>query len=180
MKYFLSFLLAISIWATSSAQAPFTVTSHNAVDMTWYGSYDQWAVFPNGSQTYRKIILHYTMGCATGGCSPWDYTTQIQLRHHTGNMDSTLQQQASFTVNGGIMDTVDYNLWTTYTTFYDTVATATDSTANAGMTIVIYGNPSNPTVPTDTITGYPGNYWNYDFDNLGNIIDSTFVGTDST
>jgi hypothetical protein len=180
MKNLYVFLVGISVWIGSYAQAPFTVTSHNAVDMTWYGTYDQWAQFPNGAQTYRKIILHYTMGCATGGCSPWDYTTQIQLRHRTGAMDSTLQQQASFTVNGNILDTVYFNTTTTYTTFYDTVATSTDSTANASMMIVVYGNPSNPTVPTDTVNGYAANYWNYDFDNLGNIVDSNFVMADSS
>ncbi len=163
-----------------NAQAPFTVTSHNAVDMGWYGSYDQWAQFPDGSQTYRKIILHYTMGCATGGCSPWDYTTQIQLRHRTGAMDSTLQQQATFTVNGSVLDSVHFDLTTTYTTFYDTLGTSTDSTANGVMTIVIYGDPLNATTPTDTVLGYPVNYWNYEFDNTGTIIDSNYVFADSS
>ncbi len=157
-----------------------TVTSHNDVDMGWYGNYDQWAQFPDGSQTYRKIILHYTMGCATGGCSPWDYTTQIQLRHRTGNMDSTLQQQPTFTVNGSVWDSVHYNNGITYTTFYDTLNTTTDSVANGTMTIIVYGDAMNPTVPTDTILGYPTNYWNYEFDVTGTIIDSNYVSADSS
>jgi hypothetical protein len=180
MKKLITFLFFISLFGISFSQSPVTITSHNAVDMTWYGNYDQWANFPDGSQTYRKIILHYTMGCATGGCSAWDYTTQIQLRHRTGAMDSTLMQQPSYTVNSGILDSVHFNLATTYTTFYDTATTSTDSVANASMMIVVYGNAFNPTVPTDTVTGYVANYWNYEWDNTGTIVDSNYVNADSS
>jgi len=180
MKNLLSFLVVLLMGLSLFAQSPFTVRSHDHVDMTWYGNYDQWAVFPNGTQTYRKIILHYDMGCATGGCSPWDYTTQIQLRHRTGELDSTLQQQPSFTINGSVVSPAYFNLTTTYTTFYDTVATTTDSTANTALTIILFNNPVNPTVATDTLIGYTANYWNYEFDGTGTIIDSTFVGSDST
>lgn len=179
MKKILSILILLFLTIQMNAQST-TVTSHNAVDMGWYGNYDRWADFPDGSQSYRKIILHYTMKCATGGCSPWDYTTQIQLRHRTGAMDSTLQQQAAFTVNGSVLDSVHFNTTTTYTTFYDTVNTTTDSIANASMLIVVYSDLFNPTTPTDTVMGYPTNYWNYYFDNTGTIIDSNYVGADSS
>ena len=53
------------------------VRIHDHTDMTSYGNYDTSGVLPNDSLTYRKIYLHYTMGCATGGCSDWDYTTQM-------------------------------------------------------------------------------------------------------
>ena len=36
-----------------------SVRSHDHVDMTWYGNYDKIGVFPNGTETYRKIYLHY-------------------------------------------------------------------------------------------------------------------------
>lgn len=61
-----------------------TVQAHQSVDMTWFGNYDRQAVFPNGTTTYRKVVMTYTLGCASGGCSDWDYTTQIYLRHPTG------------------------------------------------------------------------------------------------
>ncbi len=52
--------------------------------MTKRGSYKEWAVFPSGNTSYYKIIMEYTMGCATGGCSDWDYTTRLSLLHDTG------------------------------------------------------------------------------------------------
>lgn len=69
-----------------------TVRIHDQTDMTWYGNYDEWGVLPDGTNNYRKIYLHYTMGCATGGCSDWDYTTQIFIRHRTGELDSSLNE----------------------------------------------------------------------------------------
>ena len=36
-----------------------SVRSHDHVDMTWYGNYDKVGVFPNGTETYRKIYLLY-------------------------------------------------------------------------------------------------------------------------
>ena len=47
-----------------------TVRSHDHVDMTWYGNYDKVVVFPDGSETYRKIYLHYTMGSPSSGLCP--------------------------------------------------------------------------------------------------------------
>lgn len=170
------FLLPLSVFSQSS----FTITSHNDVDMTWYQSYDRWAVFPDSTQSFRKIILHYDLGCATGGCSPWDYTTQIQLRHRTGEQDSNLVQQPTFTVNGNTLDSVLFNINPTYSTFYDTLGMTTDSIINSTMMIIVYNNLLNPTYPTDTILGFPTNYWNYEFDATGNIIDSTFINADST
>jgi hypothetical protein len=67
-----------------------SVFVHTAVDMTWYGNYDRQGVFPDGSKSYRKVMMTYTMGCASGGCSDWDYTSQIFFRRPTGTYDSTL------------------------------------------------------------------------------------------
>ena len=66
------------------------VRIHDHTDMTWYGNYDKWGVLPDKSKTYLKINLHYTMGCATNGCSDWDYTTKIEVLHRTGKLDSTI------------------------------------------------------------------------------------------
>lgn len=55
------------------------VRAHDAVDLTWYGAYDAWADFPVGSTSYARIELHMTLGCASGGCSDWDYTVRL---HH--------------------------------------------------------------------------------------------------
>lgn len=86
----LFFLLGLSAVATANPGDTTFVTVHNQVDMTWYGNYDQTGTFPAAGTEYRKVWLHYTMGCATGGCSDWDYTTQIFLMNPTGIMDSTV------------------------------------------------------------------------------------------
>lgn len=67
-----------------------SIAVHQAVDMTWYGAYEQMGNFPDGSATYNKVLMIYTMGCASGGCSDWDYTTKIEARIPTGTYDSTV------------------------------------------------------------------------------------------
>ncbi len=69
-----------------------TVRIHDHTDMTWYGNYDEWGELPDSTKEYRKIYLHYTMGCATGGCSDWDYTSQIFIRHRTGQLDTSFNE----------------------------------------------------------------------------------------
>ena len=81
-----TFLIVLS--AYSAVGDTTKVRVHDKVDMTWYGNYDVWGAFPDGSATYGKVEMHYTMGCASTGCSPWDYTTQIFLLHNTGEIDS--------------------------------------------------------------------------------------------
>jgi len=176
----LALFLLLQLHNDTSAQAPVTVRSHDHVDMTWFGPYDRWAEFPANGETFRKIILHYTMGCATGGCSPWDYTTKIELLHRTGELDSTLQQQASFTVNNAVTDTFRFNMDTTYTTFYNSTTMGTDSSANAVSMIILFGNPLSPAQPTDTIYGWEAGYRNYQYDASGNVTDSLQVTADST
>ncbi|HAD96750.1 MAG TPA: hypothetical protein DCG19_05045 [Cryomorphaceae bacterium] len=73
--------------------------------MTWYGSYDAWGDFPDGNTSYSKILLRYTMGCATGGCSDWDYTTQIQLMIPTGVMDSNVASVDTVSLTPLVIDT---------------------------------------------------------------------------
>ncbi len=66
------------------------VQFHNKTDMTWYGNYDLKGAFPSNGKTWNKIILKYTLGCASTGCSGWDYTTHIQYLKPTGKMDSSI------------------------------------------------------------------------------------------
>ena len=103
------------------------------------------------AQKNIKIYLHYTMGCATGGCSDWDYTTQIFVRHRTGEIDSTQQNSPLFTVNGNIADSVLWNIDSTYVTFWDSSVNLIDSTLSNSYEIIIFNDANNPTTPTDTI-----------------------------
>ncbi|MDQ3109553.1 MAG: T9SS type A sorting domain-containing protein [Bacteroidota bacterium] len=156
------------------------VQSHSAAHWSWYGSIDNWAVFPDTSYHFRKITLKYKLGCPTGGCSDWDYTTQIFVRRHTGTYDSTSAQLPYFTWNNTSPDSLLFSNTPTYTHFYATLAMGTDSSLASQFAIVLFQNSSTPSVPTDTIYGYPANFWNYNYDNAGNITDSVFVYSDTT
>ena len=172
----LTLIFSFSVFAGDTT----IVRIHDQTDMTWYGNYDEWGVLPNDStKKYRKIYLHYTMGCATGGCSDWDYTTQIFVRHRTGEIDSTQQNSPLFTVNGNIADSVLWNIDSTYVTFWDSSVNLIDSTLSNSYEIIIFNDANNPTTPTDTIYGFASGFYNYIYDNTGNIIDSNYVLADS-
>ena len=64
---------------------------HDNVDMTWYGHYNEWGEFPSDGP-FRKVLMHFDMGCASSGCSGWDYNIHILLRNRTGILDSNLNE----------------------------------------------------------------------------------------
>lgn len=156
------------------------VRTHNAVHMNWYGNYDTWTQFPGDTSSFRKITLWYTLGCPSGGCSDWDYTTRVFVRHRTGAMDSSLVQSPYFTVNGNEVDSVEVSYDTTYVYYFDSTAMATDSMLAGQYTIVQYNDSLNPQTPTDTLWLWAANFWNYQYDASGAITDSVWVGADST
>ena len=157
-----------------------TIRIHNQTDMTWYGNYDEWGVLPDASNKYRKIYLHYTMGCATGGCSDWDYTTQIFVKHRTGEIDSSLQITPQFTVNGNTLDTIMYSNTITYISSWDSTTNSVDSVLSNLLEIIIFNDSSNPTIATDTIYAYEAGFYNMIYDSIGNIIGQAYCTPDST
>ena len=92
MKKLYLFALVLALNNNAFSSDTTIVRIHDHTDMTSYGNYDTVGVLPDGTFDYRKIYLHYTMGCATNGCSDWDYTTQIFLRHKTGELDTALNE----------------------------------------------------------------------------------------
>ncbi|HTL80657.1 MAG TPA: peptide-N-glycosidase F-related protein [Bacteroidia bacterium] len=176
---FLALLSISSLKISANAGDTTIVNSHTAAHWNWYGSIDNWAVFPDTSHHYRKIILKYKLGCPSGGCSAWDYTTQIFVKRHTGIYDSTLSYSPYFTVNGNADDSVLFNTTATYNHYYDTANAVTDSTISTPLMIVQYLDSLNPTVPTDTLWVYPAGYYNYIWNASGNIVDSVYVNNDS-
>ena len=122
----LLFVITLTVTINSFAGDTTNIQVHDHTDMTWYGNYDEWGVFPDGSETYRKIYLHYTMGCASSGCSDWDYTTKIEILHRTGEIDSNFHQSPMFTVNGDILDSVMFSD-SAYVHFWDTSTNSVDS-----------------------------------------------------
>jgi len=173
-----STLFCITLFAGDTT----TVRIHDHTDMTWYGNYDEWGELPDATKDYRKVYLNYTMGCATGGCSDWDYTSQIFVRHRTGEIDSTLQTAPMFTVNGTIMDSIYYSTDSTYIHVWDTITNTIDSILTPHFEIIEFNDPNNPTIPTDTLSGWPANYYQPEYDSLGNFINigSNFVDGDTT
>lgn len=109
MKNLCTTSVLIIIFATSLFAGPGDttwVTAHNKTNMTWYQTYSDTASFPDGSTSYHKILMYYTMGCATGGCSDWDYTTRVMLMKSTGIMDSNVLRIDTISTNPLQVDTV--------------------------------------------------------------------------
>ncbi|MCX6190535.1 MAG: peptide-N-glycosidase F-related protein [Bacteroidetes bacterium] len=75
----------------------------NKMDMTWYGNFDFKGKFPDGTKTYRQILMKYSLGCASTGCSGWDYTNHIQYLKALGIYDSSV---AKIDTSGGKHDTL--------------------------------------------------------------------------
>ena len=173
-------LFAITFIATLNSIAGDTtnIRVHDKTDMTWYGNYDAWGEFPDGSDTYRKIYLHYTMGCASSGCSDWDYTTKIEVLHRTGDIDSNFQQSPTFSVNGAIVDSVMFSD-SVYVYFWDTSSSSVDSVLSQTLEIIQFNDINNPTVPTDTLIVFQSGYYNLLFDSVGVVFDSIYVYPDT-
>ncbi|MCF8257758.1 MAG: T9SS type A sorting domain-containing protein [Flavobacteriales bacterium] len=145
-----------------------TVRAHDGRDIGWWGAYDDWGVFPPSGNSYRKVLLHFTMGCASTGCSDWDYTVQIDLRHRTGALDSTLQQAPSFTVNGAQVQTLSYTTEHTFTTSWN--GSDVDTLWTDTLLVILYENPEDPFAATDTLEVFPADLTYDVFDAEGNVM----------
>lgn len=103
-----SFFLVSTV---SAADGDTTVVNvHDQTDLTWYRSYKDWAVFPAASNNWQEITLKYTMGCASGGCSDWDYTTLVNLMLPTGTYDSNVASIDTISLTPLVIDTT----WNVY------------------------------------------------------------------
>lgn len=94
MKKTVFFLFVLLFSAFSFAQRyqegdTLKIRVHHKTDMTTHGSSDDWGLFPSGDLSFQKITMHYTLGCASGGCGEWDYTTKIELLRPSSKLDST-------------------------------------------------------------------------------------------
>ena len=76
-KYILILISIFTFGEIISQEDTTFVQAHNYVDLDWNGNYDAWGFFPDGTTSYRKILMHYDMRCSSSGCSGWDYTTKI-------------------------------------------------------------------------------------------------------
>ncbi len=95
-KVYLSALIMLGTLGAAYANPGDTtvVQAHNAVQMPNYGNYDNLVTFPNGTTSYQKIVMEYTLGkynCGngynpsnpgegtgqTGWCADWDYDVHV-------------------------------------------------------------------------------------------------------
>jgi hypothetical protein len=159
------------------------VTSHDKQHMKFPPGnrrYTNVAVFPDGSTTFRKVILNYTLGCPPGGCSEWDYTTKVDVMRPTGTFDSSLTRYPYFRVDGAIRDSMHISFDTTFVTFYNATTMTTDSLPSDTVLFHLYKDSSMPSFATDSFYAYETGYYKYYYNAAGTIIDSSYVSGDST
>lgn len=92
VKNVLLFFAFSLLLVSARAEDTLIVRSHNSVNMVWHENYDRIAYFPTEGKSFRKILMYYTLGCASTGCSHWDYDVLAQLMHNTGRRDSVVQK----------------------------------------------------------------------------------------
>ncbi|MBT8326491.1 MAG: hypothetical protein KJP21_02130, partial [Bacteroidia bacterium] len=86
LLFFLSFCFGISVFAEDTL----SVVAHQNTQMVWHVNYDNKVHFPTEGKSFRKIYMHFTLGCASSGCSHWDYDVLTQIMHNTGEKDSSI------------------------------------------------------------------------------------------
>lgn len=89
-------LFAVFNFAHANPGDTTVIQAHDHTQLSWYGDYDSTVAFPDGSTSYRKIIMDFTLGkynCGgiynpnnpgegsgrTGWCSDWDYDIEVYL-----------------------------------------------------------------------------------------------------
>ncbi|MCH8545902.1 MAG: T9SS type A sorting domain-containing protein [Cryomorphaceae bacterium] len=109
IKHFTSIALIVLFGLQAQAAEGDTifVNAQQARDLTWFEAYNDWAHFPSNLE-FNRVNMQFTMGCAAGGCSDWDYTVLVYLRHRSINGNDTTIERFELarliTPYGGYMD----------------------------------------------------------------------------
>jgi hypothetical protein len=157
-----------------------TVQAQNATDMTTYGAYDSWAEFPSSEgPSFREVSMTYTIGCASSGCSEWDYTTKVMAMKPTGAVDSTERTHPLYRVNGSTPDSIALTRTPTIRTVYDSTSQQTDTLQRDSLRLVKYEQEGEGVSPADTVVRWPAAYYQYTFDTNGRRVDSQYVAADT-
>lgn len=132
------------------AEDTLKIISHERTHMNWYGAFREQTFFPTKSESYRKVVLNYTLGCPDKGCSEWDYTTQVFINHKDGTLDSTTRTRSSLFIQNQPID----SFAGIKSVLYDTIITSNGLQARARVpqTIYVYGNEQDPFLLTDSLT----------------------------
>ncbi len=139
----------------------------------------QKAKFPSADSSFKKVLMTYTLGCPTGGCSDWDYTTKVFIERKTGKTDTTITQFPSFKVNNAVVNSIGIKNTITYTHFFNNTTSATDSVANPALKIYFYSDSTQPSMITDSLTTYKAGYYNKNYNSNGVVTDSFLVASDT-
>lgn len=83
-------LVALGVNSFAATGDTTKVQAHNDVWLTYNGNYDTAVEFPDGSKSYRKILMTFTVGkypCPGSPqyCGDWDYTVHIDIRTKAGD-----------------------------------------------------------------------------------------------
>ena len=107
MKYKFLYVLVTTLVSTflSYAEDTIQVYAHESTQMNRHGNYDNKVYFPTEGSEYRKVYMYFTLGCADGGCSDWDYDVLTQIMHNTGNIDSTVTKLDTISLSPLVVDT---------------------------------------------------------------------------
>jgi hypothetical protein len=173
--FFLASLSCIAVNGDTSS-----VRVWNRMEMTRYGNFDKWAVFPGKAVSKQNIKLKFTIGCTANGQCEWDYTIKIFARQRTGVKDSTLKQAPSFTVNGTTRDSVRFSTLPTYNNVFNATTKQTDSVETTKLNIIRFSDITRPTTIIDTLKIWPVDFYRYSFDSTGKKIDSLKVAPEQT
>ncbi|MDG1756634.1 MAG: peptide-N-glycosidase F-related protein [Bacteroidia bacterium] len=107
MKYKFLYVLVTTLVSTflSYAEDTIQVYAHESTQMNRHGNYDNKVYFPTKGSEYRKVYMYFTLGCADGGCSDWDYDVLTQIMHNTGKIDSTVTKLDTISLSPLVVDT---------------------------------------------------------------------------
>lgn len=181
MKYYFTFFCLLSFSFLYAAVGDSTsVRVFDKFHMSRYGNFDQKVKFPTDAVKYRNIKMKFTLGCLSNGQCEWDYTIKLFVKEKTGKKDSTLRQAPSFRVNNQIRDSINFSPTPTYNNVFNATTKKTDSVETTRLTIVRYGDSTQPLKITDTLRVWPVQFYRYTFDSTGKKTDSTFVGVVQT
>jgi len=85
----LLFICLISVAAKAIPGDTTYVQAQHIVQMPYFGNYDTAVLFPDGSKSYRKILMTFTLGkyhCGSATyCGDWDYTVLMYVLNKRGD-----------------------------------------------------------------------------------------------
>lgn len=177
MKKYLLFLVLIVVFqkfSYSAASDTTIIRSHNGTHLNWYGNFFTKTKFPEIDSNYKQILLKFTIGCPSGGCSDWDYTTKVFARRKIG-IDTVIVKTPNYKLGTQIFDSIIYKTTPTYVTYFSAQAGGTDSSMSMQQKVYSFLDTTNRTLKTDSINIYIAGYWNYYFNTSGVKIDSIYV-----